>query len=115
MKKYIVLIIMIVLLLILVTINIITSTKTTTCSYTIEDNFYKEKIIIEINRYKPMTIRKEYEFKDEDILNLEKDELTNDDYEIEVSSKKLTATKKEKGKDYYKTIKKYKQLGFSCH
>ncbi len=114
MKRYLLLIIMTLTATLLITINVIFSLKEKTCTYKIEEEFYEEEVTIKIKRFNDTKITKEYTFTDEEIKKLEEEDLKSDGYEVTSKDLKLTATKKEKLKDYFKEIEKYESQGFVC-
>ena len=114
MKRYLLLFIMTLTATLLITINVIFFLKEKTCTYKIEEEFYEEEVTIKIKRFNDTKITKEYTFTDEEIKKLEEEDLKSDGYEVTSKDLKLTATKKEKLKDYFKEIEKYESQGFVC-
>ncbi len=114
MKKYLLLIVMALMAVLLITVNVIFFLKEKTCTYKIDEEFYKEVITIKIKRFNDTEIKKEYTFTDDEIHKLEEEYLKVDGYQITSKDLKITATKKEKAKNYLKELEKYKSQGFIC-
>lgn len=112
MKKYLLLIILTIIATSLTIFNIINYNQKKVCTYKINEEFYQEKIKVIISHNKKIKFERDYKFENEDILKLEMEDLK--DYNIKQDDLSLIATKEEKIKDYYKTIKEYEQLGFIC-
>ena len=114
MKKAIT-ILLVILLVVLIVINIRSINKITICKKNIETDYYKEDITIKLKRFNEIKIIKNYAFVNQDILDKEKENLNNEDYDIKVYNLNIKAIKFDKLTDYYKIIKDYKVLGFTCN
>lgn len=97
-----------------ITLNVKFLLKEKKCTYYVNSGYYEEFITIKIKRFENIEIEKKYEFKDEDVMNLELEELESLNYEITIEKNKIFASKNEKNSNYYKNIQKYEELGFSC-
>lgn len=113
MKKYLTLLLIIVFI-VLTSINLYLVSKENKCVYEIDEHFYKEMIIVKLKRFGKITITKDYEFYDEKILEIEKEELINNNYNIKINDLNISATKKEKINSFNKKIKELEESGFVC-
>ena len=105
---------MIVIVLILLIINSVLILNKKECTYDIKTETYKENITVTISRFDKTNIKREYNFNNKEILEIEKEELENSGYNTETNDLDLVANKTEKKKDYYKQIKEYEEMGFIC-
>lgn len=113
MKKYLTLLLIIVFTCLTI-INIYLVSKEKKCMHEIDEQYYKETINIKLKRFGKMIIIKDYEFYDEEILEFEKKELINNNYDIKINDLNLNASKKEKIKSFNKKIKELEENGFKC-
>lgn len=112
--KKVTIIILILVFVITTGINILILSKTKTCTYDVKTDYYKETTKVEISHFKDIKVIKEYEFESTDILNKEEELLKKDEYNISIDNNKLKATKNLSKDNYYKSIRKYEELGFIC-
>lgn len=111
-RKLIIVLFICLIILIVVNVNLFLVKKI--CTYEITEQYYYEKISVEISRFNNIEIVKSYEFNDEDIMDLEIKNLDSNGYEVSIADMNLVARKTEKNNGYYKNIKKYSELGFMC-
>ena len=101
-------------IIVLITINILHHNKITTCEYTITDKYYSVDITLNISR-KETIINRQYQFDNKEILNLEKEFLITEQFNIQENKLNLTAIKTQPTNDYYKEIEEHQKDGFICN